>query len=111
MKSNAPVPWPLKVLGILFFVAVIALTLLGQTNRTLLGAAAIGAALVAVLLGLSVVADFRGSARWIGQFAKNNASAFFNGSAPDAGNYRIAGAGFVVLGAAILTVVLTHLPQ
>lgn len=111
MKSNAPVPWPLKVLGILFFVAVIALTLLGQTNRTLLGAAAIGAASVAVLLGLSVVADFQGSARWLGQFAKNNASVFFNGSAPDASIYRIAGAGFVVLGAAIVTVVLTHLPQ
>lgn len=111
MKSDAPLPWPLKVLGILFVVAVIALILLGQVDRTLLGAAAIGAASVAVLLGLSVVADFRGSARWLGQFAKDNASLFFNGSAPDSGVYRIAGVGFVVLGVAIGAVVLTHLPQ
>lgn len=110
MKSNAPLPWPLKVLGILFFVAVIALILLGQVDRTLLEAAAIGAASVAVLLGLSIVADFRGSADWLGRFAKNNASLFFNGSAPDSGVYRIVGAGFVVLGVAIGAVVLTHLP-
>ncbi|MEW1810475.1 hypothetical protein AB0284_07175 [Pseudarthrobacter phenanthrenivorans] len=111
MKSNAPMPWPLKVLGILFLVAVIALILLGQMDRALLRAAAIGAASVAVLLGLSVLADFRGSARWLGQFAKDNASLFFKGSAPDSGVYRIIGAGFVVLGVAIGAVVLTHLPQ
>ncbi|MFF2317970.1 hypothetical protein ACFVTE_17070 [Arthrobacter sp. NPDC058097] len=111
MKSNAPLPWPLKVLGILFFVAVIALILLVQVDRTLLGAAAIGAAAVAVLLGLSLAADFNGSARWLGQFARDNASLFFNGSAPDSGVYRIAGVGFAVLGVAIGAVVLTHLPQ
>jgi hypothetical protein len=111
VKSKSPLPWPLKVFGILFSVAVVALTLLGQVNRTLLGAAAMGAATLAVLLGLSVVTDLRGSAHWLGQFAKDNASLFFNGAAPDSGVYRIIGAGFAVLGVAIGTVVLTHLPQ
>ena len=111
MKSKSPLPWPLKILGILFFVAVIALTLLGQMDTTLFAPAAVGAAALAVLLGLAVVTDFRGSAHWLGQFAKDNASLFSSRAAPDSGVYRIVGVGFAVLGVAIGAVVLTQLPR
>lgn len=111
VKGKSSMPWPLMALGILLVIAVVALTILGPMNKTLVGPAALVAAGVAVMLGVAVVTNFLGSAHWLGQLAKDNASLFLKGAAPDSSVYRIIGVGFVVLGVAIGAVVLTHLPQ
>lgn len=109
MKGKSSMPWPLMALGIPLFVAVVALTILGPMNEKLVRPAALVAAGTAVLLGVSVVTNFRGSAQWLAQLAQDNASLFPKGAAPDSGVYRIIGVGFVVIGVAIGAVVLSHL--
>lgn len=110
MRSKSPMPLPLKMLGVLLFGAIVATTVLGQLRGPFFGPAAITAAGLVILLGLCLVADFRGSAEWLGQHAKDNASMYFNAAAPDKGTYRVLGVGFAVLGLAIEIVLLTHMP-
>lgn len=101
MRSKSPMPLPLKILGVLLFGAIVATTVLGQLRGPFFGPAAITAAGLVILLGLCLVADFRGSAEWLGQHAKDNASMYLNAAAPDKGTYRVLGVGFAVLGLAI----------
>ncbi|KRE47540.1 hypothetical protein ASG92_09850 [Arthrobacter sp. Soil736] len=103
-------PLPLKMLGVLLFGAIVATIVFGQLRGPLLGPAAITAVGLVILLGLCLVTDFRGSAEWLGQHAKDNASLYFNAAAPCKGTYRILGVGFAVLGLAIEIVLLTHMP-
>src|SRR5450830_813576 len=108
MRSKSSMPLPLGILGVLLFAAIVATTLLGQLKGQFLAPAAITAAGLMILLGLCLVTDFRGSADWLGQHAKDNASMYFNATAPDKGTYRILGLGFAVLGLAAEIVLLTH---
>lgn len=111
MQSKSPMPWPLKVLGLLLFGAIIGTTLLGQLRGPFFGTVTVAAAGLVILLGLCLVTDFRGSAAWLGQHAKDNASMYFNAAAPDKGAYRVIGFGIAVLGLAMEIVLLTHVPM
>lgn len=110
MESKSPVPLPLKLLGILLFAAVAAITVLGQLRGPYLGPVIVTTAGLLILLGLCLVTDFRRSAEWLGQHAKENASVYFNAVAPDKGAYRGLGVGIAALGLAIGIVVLVNMP-
>lgn len=110
MQSKPPLPLPLKLLGVLLVGSVAAIMVLGQSRGPFLAPVMVTAAVLLILLGLCLVTDFRGSAAWLGQHAKDNASMFFNAAAPDKGAYRGVGVAVAVLGLAMGIVVLTHLP-
>jgi hypothetical protein len=110
MQSKSPIPWPVKVLGVLLFGAIVATTVLGQLRGPFFGPVAITAAGLVILLGLCLATDFRGSADWLAQHAKDNASIYFNAAAPDKGAYRVIGFGIAVLGLAMEIVLLTRVP-
>lgn len=110
MPSKSPMPLPLGILVVLLSGAIVATTVLGQLRQPFFALAAITAAGLVILLGLCLVTDFGGSADWLGQHSKDNASVYFNAVAPGKGTYRILGLGFAVLGLAIEIVLLTHMP-
>jgi hypothetical protein len=103
-------PLPLKLLGFLLFAAVAAIMVLGQLRGPFLGPVIVITAGLLVLLGLCLLTDFRRSADWLGQHAKENASVYFNAVAPDKGVYRGLGLGIAALGVAIGTAVFVNMP-
>jgi len=111
LGSKFRLPWPLMLSGGLLFLSVAAIVLLGQMGRGYFMVAGGAAAVAAVLLGICLLADVRGSARWLGQVAQDNASLYAKGAAPDSGVYRIVGAAVAVLGVAIGLVLLMNLPR
>jgi len=111
MQSKSAMPWPVKVLGHLLFGAIIATTLLGQLRGPFFGPVAVTAAGLVILLGLCLATDFRGSADWLDQHAKDNASMYLNAAAPDKGVHRVIGFGIAVLGLAMEIVLLARVPM
>lgn len=110
MQPKSPMPLPLKVLGVLLVAFVAAITVLGQLRGPFLGPVIVATAGIVILLGLCLVTDFRRSAEWLGNHAKDNASVYFNAVAPDRGAYRGFGVGIAALGLAIGIAVFMNMP-
>lgn len=110
MQPKSPMPLPLKLLGVLIVAAVASIMVLGQLRGPFLGPVIVTTAGLLILLGLCLVTDFRRSADWLGQHAKENASVYFNAAAPDKGAYRGIGVGVAALGLAIGIAVFANMP-